>query len=155
MYRNNWCRWCTCSFSYCKDVITVIVGCDVESRVVDCLVEGKPSNQTCCAVSSSLLAHAPRVIAGCEAARTMYPGASQDSTVRGDRICQHQGGSGARLDGKVNSGEPMINLVRRNRLKVLTSLNQNGVRPVVSLSYRNTRTKEPPGNSRNLRHSCQ
>lgn len=96
----------------------------MQSRVVDCLVERKLSSQTCCAVSSSLLAHAPRVIAGCEAARTMYPGASQDSTARRDRVCQHQGGSGARLDGKVNTCEPMINLVRRNRLKVLRGLNQ-------------------------------
>jgi hypothetical protein len=96
----------------------------VQSRVVDCLVEGKLSNQTCCAVSSSLLAHAPRVIAGCEAARTMYPGVSQENAVRQSRICQHRGGLGARLDGKVNSGEPVINLVKHNRLKVLTSLNQ-------------------------------
>jgi hypothetical protein len=28
-----------------------------ESRVVDCLVDGTLSNQTCCAVSSSLLTH--------------------------------------------------------------------------------------------------
>ena len=69
-------------FIFWSGVITVIVECDVQSRVVDCLVEGKSSNQTCCAVSSSLLAHAPRVIAGCEAARTMYPGVSQDSTAR-------------------------------------------------------------------------
>ena len=61
---------------------------------------------------------------GCEAVRTMYPGASQETTAREYLVCQHQGGLGARLDGKVNSGEPMVNLVRRNRLKVLTSLNQ-------------------------------
>ena len=124
----------------------------MQSRVVDCLVEGKLSNQTCCAVSSSLLAHAPRVIAGCEAARTMYPGASQENAVRQSRICQHRGGLGARLDGKVNSGEPVINLVKHNRLKVLTSLNQNGMRRAVPLSHGNTRTTAPSGNNRNLRH---
>ena len=120
----------------------------MQSRVVDCLVEGKLSNQTCCAVSSSLLAHAPRVIVGCEAARTMYPGASQENAVRQSRICQHRGGLGARLDGKVNSGEPVINLVKHNRLKVLTSLNQNGMRQAVPLSHGNTRTTAPPGNNR-------
>ena len=124
----------------------------MQSRVVDCLVERKLSNQTCCAVSSSLLAHAPRVITGCEAARTMYPGASQENAVRQSLVCQHQGGSGARLDGKVNRCESMINLVRRNRLKVLRSLNQKGVRLVVAFSYGNTRTAGPPGNSRNLGH---
>ena len=124
----------------------------MQSRVVDCLVERKLSSQTCCAVSSSLLAHAPQVIAGCEAAGTMYPGVSQDITVKGYLICQHQGGSGARLDGKVNLSEPMINLVKRNRLKVLTSLNQKGVRRAVPFSHGNTRTTEPSGNSRNLLH---
>ncbi len=133
-------------------MIRVIVECDVQSRVVDCLVERKRSSQTCCAVSSSLLAHAPRVIAGCEAARTMYPGVSQENAAKQSLVCQYQGGSGARLDGKVNSGEPVINLVKRNRLKVLISLNQNGVRRVVPFSHRNTRTLAPSGNSRNLRH---
>ena len=46
----------------------------------------------------------------------------------------------------------ILNLVRRNRLKVLISLNQNGVRSVVLFSYGNTRTTGSPGNSRNLRH---
>jgi hypothetical protein len=54
----------------------------------------------------------------------MYPGESQDSTARGDLVCQHQSGSGARLDGKVNRCEPMLNLVIINRLKVLRSLDQ-------------------------------
>ncbi len=124
----------------------------MQSRIVDCLVEWTSSNQTCCAVSSSLLAHAPGVIAGCEAARTMYPGASQENAAKQSLVCQHQGGSGARLDGKVNSGESVINLVKRNRLKVLISLNQNDVRWVVPFSHRNTRTIMPSGNSRNLRH---
>jgi hypothetical protein len=45
--------------------------------------------------------------------------------LRGDiRVCQHQGGSGARLDGKVNVSEPIVTLDKRNRLKMLKSLNQ-------------------------------
>ncbi len=63
-------------------MIIVIVECDVQSRVIDCLVEWNSSIQTCCAVSSSLLAHASRVIAGCEAAKTMYPGVSQEKAAR-------------------------------------------------------------------------
>jgi hypothetical protein len=82
----------------------------------------------------------------------MYPGESQENAARRSLICQHQGGLGARLDGKVNSGEPVINLVKHNRLKVLTSLNQNGMRRAVPLSHGNTRTTAPPGNNRNLRH---
>src|SRR5229473_252542 len=44
-----------------------------ESRVFDCL-KGGNCNQTCCAVSSSLSAHASPAMAGCEAAETTYPG---------------------------------------------------------------------------------
>ena len=51
-----------------------------ESRVFDCLKGG--DNQTCCAVSSSLSAHASLATARYGAAETTYPGESQDETAR-------------------------------------------------------------------------
>jgi len=54
----------------------------------------------------------------------------------------------ARLDGMANASEPTINLVIKDRLKVLISLDQKVSGRVAPLAYGNTRTKEPPGNNR-------
>lgn len=40
------------------------------------------------------------------------------------RSCKHQSGLEARLGGMVNTCELLINIVMRNKLKVLISLNQ-------------------------------
>jgi len=47
--------------------------------------------------------------------------------VRDDCDCQHQGGQELGLDGRVNIGESLINVVMNNKPKVLTGLNQRCV----------------------------
>ena len=47
--------------------------------------------------------------------------------MRDDCDCQHQGGQELGLDGRVNIGESLINVVMNNKPKVLTGLNQRCV----------------------------
>jgi hypothetical protein len=48
------------------------------------------------------------------------------ATVRGRCICQHQDGDGTRMDGRANPGERLINIVTKNKPKVLEGLSQKG-----------------------------
>ena len=66
------------------------------------------------------------------------------------RVCQHQGGPGARLNGMVNVSEPTINPVYSQQAKGAEKPEPKGERLVVPLSYGNTRTQKPLGDSRNL-----
>jgi len=43
--------------------------------------------------------------------------------------CQHQGGEGLALNGMANVSEPLKSVVTDSKLKMLTSLNQNGTWP--------------------------
>jgi len=43
--------------------------------------------------------------------------------------CQHQGGEGLALNGMANVSEPLKSVVTDSKLKMLTSLNQNGMWP--------------------------
>ena len=46
--------------------------------------------------------------------------------VRGRCICQHHDGDGARMDGRANPGERLINTVTHNKPKMLEGLSQKG-----------------------------
>jgi len=50
-------------------------------------------------------------------------------TARSENDCQHQGGREPGFDGMANTGELLLNTVKINELKMLTSSNQKGVRP--------------------------
>ncbi len=45
------------------------------------------------------------------------------------QCCQHQGGEGLALNGMANVTELLKRVVTDNKLKMLTSLNQNGMWP--------------------------
>jgi hypothetical protein len=48
---------------------------------------------------------------------------------RGARDCQHHGGRELGRDGRANTGKPLLNVVMRNKPKVLRGLTQNGTWP--------------------------
>jgi hypothetical protein len=66
--------------------------------------------------------HASLVTVGCEALGTSVSLIPRDGNeiVRGRCDCQHQGGWGLGLRGKVNICEPLINVVIENKPKMLT-----------------------------------
>lgn len=75
-------------------------------------------------------------------------------TVRGNVICQHQGGWDARLDGMTNICELLINVVMSEKPKVLTGFNQK-VRDGLRLLYLGVHGHQTsPANRQGLNHSC-
>jgi hypothetical protein len=52
----------------------------------------------------------------------------------------------------VNSGEPLLNVVRSNKPKTLIGLSQKARGPVAEVSYLSTQTKGPPAKRRDLTH---
>jgi len=55
-------------------------------------------------------------------------------------------------DGRVGRFEPLINVVKRNRPKLLSGLNQNGMQRDNSLRLWVTRTRTLPADRRDLNH---
>ena len=60
--------------------------------------------------------------------------------------------SGARRDGLVNPGEPLINVVRSSKPKMLTGLSQKAHGPVGGLSHSPSQTAAPSAKRRDLNH---
>ncbi|WP_036016588.1 hypothetical protein, partial [Budvicia aquatica] len=76
-------------------------------------------------ISRNLLGQALLATAGFEAPGTTYPCATHDNAlVREHYYLQASCGLGARLDGKANSSELLINIVTAKEPKVLTGSDQ-------------------------------
>jgi hypothetical protein len=60
--------------------------------------------------------------------------------------------SGARVDGRANPGELLINVVRTSKPKALTGLNQNGTWPGAGALPSPAVAVEPPANRQSLHH---
>ncbi len=70
---------------------------------------------------------------------------------RGRRPASRQ--SGARVHGTVNPGEPLLNVVRRNKPKTLTGLSQKACGPAEEFPSLLSQTPAPPANRRDLPHA--
>ena len=73
--------------------------------------------------------------------------------MRGDDDCQHQGGREPGWNGKVNPGEPPINVVRTSKPKMLTGLSQQACGQVWEFPLSLIADRAPPANRRDLPHS--
>jgi hypothetical protein len=72
--------------------------------------------------------------------------------VREDGDSQHQGVWGLGLDGRVNTGELLINVVTEDKLKVLRSLGQNGKGSGTGAPNSPIADGEPPAKRQDLTH---
>jgi hypothetical protein len=88
-------------------------------------------NVTQCATTGTLPRRAAGAIRRCEALGTTYPHSNRvaGTPVRESRRLPAPRRSGTRVDGRANSGELPINVVRTSKPKTLTGLNQNGTWP--------------------------
>jgi hypothetical protein len=73
--------------------------------------------------------------------------------VRNTDDCKRQCGRELALNGRVNRGEPLINVVRTNKPKTLRGLSQKGKWLGVRVSSSLTVDATPPANRRDLPHS--
>ena len=71
---------------------------------------------------------------------------------RNGRDCQHQGGRELGSGGRVNPGEPLVNVVMKSKPKVLTGLDQNGAGPVQGLATPLPQPSRSPAKRRNPPH---
>ncbi len=72
--------------------------------------------------------------------------------MRKSRDCQHQSGRELGSDDRVNSSESLINVVNRDKPKVLKGLTKRCVDRFGNFSPFPTQASEPPANRRDLRH---
>jgi hypothetical protein len=77
---------------------------------------------------------------------------SGDLFVKSGRDCQHHGGRELGSDGKANSCEPLINVVMKDKPKVLTGLDQNGTGPVLGLATPPPQRQRSPAKRRRPPH---
>jgi hypothetical protein len=100
----------------------------VVTRSYGCTCYDWPYDQdiTQCATTGTLPRRAAGVIRRCEALGTTkpHPNRVAGSPVRESRRLPASRRSGARVDGRANSGELPINVVNTNKPKALTGLNQ-------------------------------
>jgi hypothetical protein len=124
-----------------------------ESRLCDCVAWPGGLGHTCGSVRSSLSTHARPAMAACEAVETMDPDREvRSGTARCTPSCQHQGGSGARLGGMTNQGEPAINLVKAEQAQGADKPGPKGRQSVAPLHVGSTRTSRLPGESWGRNH---
>jgi hypothetical protein len=71
---------------------------------------------------------------------------------RGQGVSANATQKGARLGGKVNESELLVNSVKSDKPKALTGLNQKGEWSANPLSTWITGTQRPPENRQNLTH---
>ena len=81
-------------------------------------------SETRCSFNGSLPVQAKLATAWSEATGTMKPLAREGRTARRFQPLPASGGWGARLNSKTNLSELLINLVKFNKPKMLTGLNQ-------------------------------
>jgi len=74
------------------------------------------------------------------------------STVRSSGDCQHQGGWEQGWGGMVNICEPLLNVVTRNKPKMLTGLNQKGKGSGTGAIKSSVADVAPSAKRRNLTH---
>ena len=93
-------------------------------------------NVTQCATTGTLPRRAAGAIRRCEALGTTYPHPNRvaGTPVRESRRLPAPRRSGTRVDGRANSGELPINVVRTSKPKTLIGLNQNGTWPGAGVS---------------------
>ena len=91
---------------------------------------------TQCATTGTLPRRAAGAIRRCEALGTTYPHPIRVAGLpaREPRRLPASRRSGARVDGRANSGELPINVVRTSKPKMLIGLNQNGTWPGAGVS---------------------
>jgi hypothetical protein len=107
--------------------------------------------QTGCTFSRRLRGQAIAVTQLSEALRTMYP---TRRSREADGISESNTRYGASLGYMVNGCELLINLVIRNKPKLLIGLGQKASGMDVSFVHRYTRSKNPPGDRQNLNTQC-
>ena len=80
-------------------------------------------DQTCCSINSTLGVRCGEATNRAEATLTMYP-QSQDWRPNREETAYlpASGGDGARVDGMVNTSEPLINVVSENKPKIADRL---------------------------------
>ena len=93
-------------------------------------------NVTQCATTGTLPRRAAGAIRRCEALGTTYPHPNwvAGTPVRESRRLPASRRSGARVDGRANSGELLINVVKTSKPKMLIGLNQKGTWPSAGVS---------------------
>ena len=108
------------------------------TRSYGCTCYDWPYDQdiTQCATTGTLPRRAAGAIRRCEALGTTkpHPNRVAGSPVRDSRRLPASRRSGARVDGRANSGELLINVVRTSKPKTLTGLNQTGKWPRAGVS---------------------
>src|SRR6516165_1774337 len=111
-------------------------------------------DRTQCATTGTLPRRAAGAIRRCEALGTTYPHPNRVAGLpaRESRRLPASRRSGARVDGRANSGELPINVVRTSKPKMLTGLNQkvSGQEPGFPSSP--AVAVEPPANRQSLNH---
>ena len=109
---------------------------------------------TQCATTGTLPRRAAGAIRRCEALGTTYPHPFRvaGSPVRESRRLPASRRSGARVDGRANSGELLINVVRTSKPKALTGLNQKVSGQELGLPSSPAVAVEPPANRQSLTH---
>jgi hypothetical protein len=111
-------------------------------------------DRTQCATTGTLPRRAAGVILRCEALGTTYPHpiGVAGLPVREPRRLPASRRSGTRVDGRANSGELLINVVRTSKPKMLTGLNQKGMWPGAGDPPSPAVAVEPPANRQSLHH---
>ena len=108
------------------------------TRCCGCTCYDWPYDQdiTQCATTGTLPRRAAGAIRRCEALGTTkpHPNRVAGTPVRDSRRLPASRRSGARVDGRANSGELPINVVRTSKPKALTGLNQKGTWPGAGVS---------------------
>src|SRR5262249_55332967 len=119
-------KWRTCSS---EGIATRSCGCICYDWFCD-------QDTTRCATTGTLPRRAVGAIGRCEALGTTYPHPNWVAglPVRESRRLPASWRSGARVDGRANSSELLINVVRTSKPKTLTGLNQNGTWPRAGVS---------------------
>ena len=111
-------------------------------------------DRTQCATTGTLPRRAAGAIRRCEALGTTYPHPTRvaGTPVRESRRLPASRRSGARVDGRANSGELPINVVRTSKPKALTGLNQKVSGQAPGFPSSPAVAVEPPANRQSLNH---